>query len=350
VRGLGNLVQQVAGLEGIHRTVVANGVGGEFSVTLNRFHELISHAHRVVRVLEEDRRVSLGIGGGAVIAGLHQRPGFALFGHLAGYELLDVRMVDVEDYHFGRTARFATRLDYASEGIESAHEAQWTRGGSAAGKLLGGGTQWRKVGTGSRSPLEEHALGLGQREDGIERILDRVDEAGGALRIAISGNAELNGCRFGVPVPVLRIGLRIQPVASHVEPYRRVERRFLVEQDVHQFVVEGLGVAAAGEIPAIEAPIADAFRYPSNQRAHTTLTLRSAERPVQVLAGYDVGCGHRPVFWHFYVLLLEDGLALRVGDRRLTPLPLELVIGRCPRLGKKAAELQTWRLLARRHG
>src|ERR1700680_2000619 len=43
----------------------------------------------------------------------------------------------------------------------------------------------------ARSPIEENAFALGQGEDGVERIFYRVDEAGGALRSFVSGDAEL---------------------------------------------------------------------------------------------------------------------------------------------------------------
>src|SRR5207248_1564390 len=71
-----------------------------------------------------------------------------------------------------------------------------------------------------RSPLEEHAFGLGEREDGIERVLHRIDKAGGALRIAIAGDGKLHASRFGIPVPVLRVGVGLEAVARSEE--RRV--------------------------------------------------------------------------------------------------------------------------------
>ena len=68
--GLGDLVHDVARLVGLDRPVVLDGVGGEFAVGLVGAHELVSDANGVVGVLEEDGRVGLGVGAGAVIAGL----------------------------------------------------------------------------------------------------------------------------------------------------------------------------------------------------------------------------------------------------------------------------------------
>ena len=55
-----------------------------------------------------------------------------------------------------------------------------------------GGTQRREVRARSRTPLEEHPFGLRQFEDAVEVILDGVDEAGGALRMAVGLGLLLN--------------------------------------------------------------------------------------------------------------------------------------------------------------
>ena len=75
---LGDLAQQVARLVGLDRAAVAHRAGRPLAVLLHRLHELVGDAHRVVRVLEEDRRVRLA-GEGAVVAGVDQRPGLLLF-------------------------------------------------------------------------------------------------------------------------------------------------------------------------------------------------------------------------------------------------------------------------------
>ena len=58
---------------------------------------------------------------------------------------------------------------------------QRTGGAAAAGEDGVLFAQRGEVRARARAPLEQHALGLGQVEDGFERILHRIDEAGRAL-------------------------------------------------------------------------------------------------------------------------------------------------------------------------
>src|SRR5438445_13734455 len=118
-------------------------------------------------------------------------------------------MIYVEDDHLGGAAGFAAGLDYAGEGVESFHKAERAAGSAAAGESLGRRAQGREVRSGTRAPLEEHAFGFGRREDGAERIFHRVDEAGRALWLGVSGHAEFAvlGLRTPVPVAALGVGL-----------------------------------------------------------------------------------------------------------------------------------------------
>ena len=96
-----------------------------------------------------------------------------LFLRFALDEVVDVGMVDVEDDHLGGAAGLAAGLDDAGEGVEAAHEAERAGGGAAAGEGLHGAADAGEVGAGARSPLEEHALGLGEGQDGVERVVAR---------------------------------------------------------------------------------------------------------------------------------------------------------------------------------
>src|SRR5580704_6491301 len=127
-------------------------------------------------------------------------------------------MIDIQNDHLGSAAGLASGLDHAREGVESLHEAERAAGRATAGERLSRSTQRRKVRARAAAPLEEHTLGLGESQNRVERILDRVDEASGALRLAVSGNAEFDLLRLLVPVPVLAVGLGLDAVASHIEP------------------------------------------------------------------------------------------------------------------------------------
>ena len=90
-RRLGNLPHQVARLVGVHRPRRSRtACVCPLAVVEHRAHELVGHAHRVVRVLEEHRRVGRP-GERAVVAGVDQRPRLLLFLDLAVDELDDVR-------------------------------------------------------------------------------------------------------------------------------------------------------------------------------------------------------------------------------------------------------------------
>src|SRR5260370_21494170 len=119
----------------------------------------------------------------AVVALRDQRVGFGFFFLFALDEVNDVRMVDVQDDHLGGSASFASGLDYAGESVEAFHEAERAAGGASAAKAFGGAAQRRKIRAGAAAPLEEHAFGLGESQDGIERVFDRVDAAGGRFRL-----------------------------------------------------------------------------------------------------------------------------------------------------------------------
>ena len=257
----------------------------------------------------------------------------------------DVGMVDVEDDHLGGAARLAAALDDAGEGVETFHEAERAAGGAAAGERFGRGAQRRQIGARARSPLEEHAFGLGEGQDGVERVLHRVDEAGRALRLAIADGAVFHTLRFGIPVPVLRVGVGLDAIAAHVEPHRRIERRLLLQEQVGELVVEDGRVFGGAEVAAGDAPVANGLGHAGDERAHTALALGRAQRAVQIFAGDDVGRRHRPVLGDLDVFLLEDDAALRVGDLRGAQLPLQLVVRRDAGGGEEAVESEAGRLL-----
>ena len=166
----------------------------------------------------------------------------------------------------------------------------------------------------------------------------RVDEAGRALRFPVADSAIFDALRLGIPVPVTSVGVGLNAIAAHVEPYRRVERCLLLKEQVREFVMEDGRVFSRAEVAAGDTPIANGLSHAGDQRAHAALSLGRVERAMQIFAGHDVGRGHRPVLGHLDIFLLEDDAALRVGDLGEAELPLQLVVGRDAGFGEIALE------------
>ncbi len=99
----------------------------------------------------------------------------------------------------------------------------------------------------------------------------------------------------GVPVPVLGVGVGLEAVAADVEPDGGVEGDLLVEEQVDELGVEGLGVVGGGEVAVAHAPVADGFGDAGDEGADAGLALGGADEAVEVLGGDDVGRGHGPV-------------------------------------------------------
>src|SRR5579864_1973414 len=343
--GFGNFAQQFFGFVSFDHRAVGDGFSGEVYVANYRVHEVVGNADAVVGVLKEDGGVGIGVGMGAVVSHGYQGVGLGFFFLLALDEFDDVGMVDVEDDHLGSAASLSAGLDDAGEGVESFHEAERAAGGAATGKSFGGSPQRGKIRARSAAPLEEHAFGLRESQDGVERIFDRVDEAGGALRLGVSGDAEFYLLRLRVPVPVASVGVGLDAVASHVEPHGRIERGVLAHEDVDEFVMEGGAVFRSAEVALRHSPVADGFGDAGYELADSGFTLRRADFAVQIFAGHDIGGGHGPVFGDFDVFLLEDHVALRVGDLSEAEIPFDLGIGRDAGLGEEAAEGEAGGLL-----
>ena len=138
-----------------------------------------------------------------------------------------------------------------------------------------------EVGAGAAAVLEQHALGLGQGQDRLHGVLDAVDEAGGALRARLVGQAD-------------------------VEPDRGVEGRFLVQQDMRQLVLEGLGVRFGGEVVHAAAPVRHGVGDAADQLAHAALALRGADMAAEIFGDDDVGGELRPGFRDLDIRLLSS--------------------------------------------
>ena len=139
-------------------------------------------------------------------------------------------------------------------------------------------------------------------------------------------------------MPVLRIRVRFQPIATHVEPHRRVERHLLVQQQMRQLSIESRRVCRARKISTRHTPVPNRLRHPSNQRPNSRLPLRSPNLPMQVLRGNNIGRRHGPVRRHLHVLLFEDRPTLVVLNDGVAQLPGDLVKRRDARACKVARE------------
>ena len=146
---------------------------------------------------------------------------------------------------------------------------------------------------------EDHALLGVPVEDRLDRVLDREDEAGRALRVLLE---------------------------AHVEPDRRVERRHLVKQDVGELVLEGLGVLVGREVAALATPGRD---RPGNAADHLLdrgLALGRVHTAAEVLLRDDVRRVLRPGLRELDPALLERRV-LGIADDRVADLPLDRLEG-----------------------
>ena len=73
-------------------------------------------------------------------------------------------------------------------------------------------------------------------------------------------------------IGLARRALRVL-LEADVEPDRRVEGRHLVEQDVGELGLEGVGVLGRGEVAALAAPAGDGARHAADHLAHRALAL-----------------------------------------------------------------------------
>src|SRR5207248_11672950 len=125
-----------------------------------------------------------------VVSGLLEDARLLLLARLAPDELLDVRMVDVEDDHLGSAARLAAGLDRAGGGVGAAHEGHGPGRVAARGELLLGGAKLGEVDAGARAAAEDDALAADPVQDRLHRVVDRQDEARRALRLLLEADIE----------------------------------------------------------------------------------------------------------------------------------------------------------------
>ena len=315
--GLGDLAPQVAGRHGAQRLTGGDRVQRPVGVGDDRLHELVGDAHRVVGVLvlHRERVAAVEVHVEAVVA---QDAGLAFLDGLAPHELLDVRVVDVEDHHLGGAPRLAAGLDRAGRGVGAAHEAHRSGRRATAAHSLDARADVREVGAGAGPTLEDDPLLAVPLEDRVHRVVDPEDEA--------------------------RRRLRRDPRDADVEPHRAVERRPLRDEHVLQLGGERGALGVVGEVAALGSPAGDRVDHPVDDLAQRRLAAVGAERAAEVLLGDDVAGVERPVGRELDRRLLERHRAgERVGDAGVAALPHHLVVRIDPRRREEAADADAGR-------
>jgi len=103
----------------------------------------------------------------------------------------------------------------------------------------------------------------------------------------------------------------------------------------------------SAEVSLGVSPVADSLGDAGDELADAGLALGRVELAVEILAGDDVCGRHRPVLGDLDVFLLEDHVALGVGDLSGTEFPFDFVVGRDARLREEATEGEAGGLLLR---
>ena len=188
-------------------------------IVLDRVHEVVADAHRVVGVLvlDAERIAAVEV---HVEAGVAQHARLALFFGLAPHELLDVGVIDVEDDHLGGASGLATALDRAGRCVGATHEADRPTGRATSVEQFVAGPDLRQVDTRARTPFEDDALFAVPVEDAV------IVSSTARMKQALA-------CCGTPPTPMLN--------------HTGLLNAALCDQDVLQFVTERLGLGLVGK-------------------------------------------------------------------------------------------------------
>src|SRR6478672_10517990 len=221
-------------------------------------------------------------------------------------------MVDVEHDHLRRAPRLAAGLDGARRRVGAAHEGDRAGRVAALRELLLRRAEPREVDARAGAAAEDDALAADPVEDRLHRVLDREDEAGGALRLLLEAD---------------------------VEPDGAVEGGVLVDEDRLQLRLEGVGLLVVGEGASRLAPADDRVDDAADHLLDAGLALRRGEPAAEVLLRDDVRRGLRPELRELDPPLLERR-PVAAGDQRVADLPLDLVERVAPGNGEEPADAE----------
>src|SRR5690606_11203698 len=115
---------------------------------------------------------------------------------LAIDEFLDIAVPIFERIHLGGATGLAAGFYDVGNLVINFQEGERTAGASATAELFLAGTDGGEVGAGAGTVFEEHRFAVGQAHDVFHIIVDRLDEAGAALRVFVLG-----GSAFGLAGP-----------------------------------------------------------------------------------------------------------------------------------------------------
>ena len=155
----------------------------------------------------------------------HQGRDLLFFLNFPVDELLDIRMVDIDDNHLGGAAGCAAGLDGAGRAVADLEETHQAGRLAAAGKAFVFAPQGREIGAGAGPVLEQPGFANPKIHDAafVDQVVgDALDEAGVRLW-ALVGGAGLDQATC----PVIDVGMAlggavdaIGPIEAGVEPLR----------------------------------------------------------------------------------------------------------------------------------
>ena len=266
-----------------------------------------------------------------------------------GDELLDVRMIDIENDHLGCPPGGSTRFDRTGCPVADLEERHQARTLAPTGQGLALGAQAREIGSGTRTHLEQAGLPDPQVHDSplVDQVVGhRLDETGmgGGPGVGIGGRDQVAGRLVDVPETLRGPGDPVLVGQAGVEPLRAVGRGHLVGQHVLEFVLERLGIGGAFEVPVGLAPVPPGLGQAvehvlgrvlgSQPRVAVSVDDRCAAVVdlgdaglAEVFGDDDVGGYLRPGGRNFDVLHLEDDRPVRVGYPRFTAIPRRTLVG-----------------------
>ena len=161
---LGNFAEVLPGRASIHRLAARSTARLPIAIIDDRLHEVVGHAHAVVRVLVENRSIGFAVER-RIVTGIDKSPRLLLFARLALNELHDVGMVDVQDDHLRGAARLPTAADDTGESVIALHERNGAASDASPGESLPRAAERGQVAAGAGTPFEEHPLRFGESQN-----------------------------------------------------------------------------------------------------------------------------------------------------------------------------------------